>query len=414
MKESENLKNDDQLLSMMEEMQDQIEELEKNLQAQIEINSEQQKTISELSSEKLILKSEVQKKSETIISQNEQIEKLSESDLVLKRNEKLEKENTRLQNLVKITKEEAGAKVEVAKKMAQEDINSIRNDYAVKVSGLNERQDAVGRRETLVSTRENNLNAEIRNKATNMVRAEIDALASVASNQRKQLQEAYATKNNKLQRKYKQLKAGYRGVVFVNLFYSIITTILTAIKTEVIGNDFKAFIKAICGAIQTLFLWSIDAGTFVAKLGDMIPNMVVGNIVHWMLLVIVSVGIVGGAGVLIFIVAKKYVKYFKEKQMDEISVYVGLLIFAFILFVADFIKSIVSINLIVVAIVIFVGYTVVRGIIQSENTEVKKQIIKRTTITVGGIGVFVVVVHFFGAIGIIAVTIGGLLAVSES
>lgn len=343
----------------------------------------------------------------------EAIEKMSESDLVLKKSEKIEKENIGLQNLVKVTKEEAEAKVVAVKKKAHEDISSIRNDYAAKVSGLSGREESVGRREILVSAREKNIDTEITNKAKNMVQAEIDVLACAASNQRNQFENAYAINSDKLQRQYKQMKAGYRGVVFFTLFYSIITTILTAIKTDVIGNDFKAFINAIIRAIQMLFSWSVDVGLFVAKLGDMIPNTVVANVVHWILLVIVGAVIVGGAGVLLFIVGRKYVRFFKTKQMDEISVYAGVLILAFTMFAADYIKSIVSFNLIVTAIVMFVGYTVIRGIIQSENTEVKKQILKYTAIIVGGIGVFSVMVHFFGIAGIIAMPIGCWLTSSN-
>lgn len=90
------------------------------------------------------------------------------------------------------------------------------------------------------------------------------------------------------------------------------------------------------------------------------------------------------------------------------QVYVGLLIFALTMFAADFIKSIVSINLIAAAIMMFFGYSVIRGIIQAENEEIKKQILKYTAIAVGGIGVFAVMVHFFGAIGIIAVPLAFL------
>lgn len=136
--------------------------------------------------------------------------------------------------------------------------------------------------------------------------------------------------------------------------------------------------------------------------------MVVSNVVHWILVVIVSEGIVGGAGVMIFIMGKKYVKYFKNEQMDEISVYVGLLIFALTMFAADFIKSIVSINLIAAAIMMFFGYSVIKGIIQAENEEIKKQILKYTAIAVGGIGVFAVMVHLFGVIGVIAVPLAFL------
>ena len=71
----------------MEEMQDQIEELQTDVQVEIEKNPEAQKTISKLSPENstLKIKNDIQKKSEIIISQNERIEKLNESDLVLRK-----------------------------------------------------------------------------------------------------------------------------------------------------------------------------------------------------------------------------------------------------------------------------------------------------------------------------------------
>ena len=55
MNESENLKNDDQLLEMMEEMQDQIERVQTELQKEQAKNLEAQKVISKISSENSIL-----------------------------------------------------------------------------------------------------------------------------------------------------------------------------------------------------------------------------------------------------------------------------------------------------------------------------------------------------------------------
>lgn len=281
------------------------------------------------------------------------------------------------------------------------------------MSGLSGREDAVGRREIIVSAREKDIDAEIKNKAANMVQTEIDVLASGASNQRNKLENAYAIKSNKLQRQYKQMKAGYRGAVFFTLFYSIITTILTAFKTEVIGNDFMDFINAIISAIQTLFEWSVDAGSFVAKLGDKIPNTMVASMVHWLLVAVVCAGLIGCIGVTMYVIGKKYVKFFKEKQMEEISILVGFLIPIMIVFMTDFIKSIIPINLYFVAIMMFVGYTVIRGIIQVENPKIKKRILKYSAIVVGGLGVFSVMIHFFGIAGIIAIPIGCCLTSSN-
>ena len=75
--------------------------------------------------------------------------------------------------------------------------------------------------------------------------------------------------------------------------------------------------------------------------------------------------------------------------------YVGLFVLAIITFMADIIKSIQSINFFLVAFGVFIGYTVVRGNIQAENAEGKKKVIRYLGITVGGIGLFVVMVHFF-------------------
>lgn len=413
MNDSENLKNEDQLLSMMEEMQDQIEGLQTDILAEQEKTLEAQKTISKLSSENSTLKNEIWKKSEIIVSQNEKIEKLSESDLVLKKNEELKKENARLQNHVKKTEEEAEAKVEVAKEQADKEVAKVKQDFKDREYVLSGREEGVGQRETLVTIKEHNIDTEIKNKALAMVEAEINVLASAASRERKELAEAYMIKTQKLQRKYAAMMAGYKGMVQFTLFYAIFTTVIMAIKTEVVRVDFMEFIHMIGNGIMAIFEWSKIAGLFVARLGDMIPNTTAALIIHWILLIIVCTAIIGGLGVSLVVLVKKYMSFYRKRQADAISVYVGLFVLAIIVFVADMIKSILSINLFMVALVIFVGYTIVRGVIQAENTEAKKKIMKYAGIAMGGVGTFAIIVYFFGAIGIIAIPIGMLIAEGE-
>lgn len=57
---------------------------------------------------------------------------------------------------------------------------------------------------------------------------------------------------------------------------------------------------------------------------------------------------------------------------------------------ADVIKSILSINLFTMALVIYVGYTVVRGG-QAENMETKTKILKYIGIVVKRVGTFAVI-----------------------
>ena len=94
----------------------------------------------------------------------------------------------------------------------------VKQNFEAKESALSGREEGVGQRETLVTIKEHNIDAEIKNKALAMVEAEINVLASAASRQRKELAEATKIKNHKLQRKYDAMIAGYKGMVRFTLF----------------------------------------------------------------------------------------------------------------------------------------------------------------------------------------------------
>ena len=406
MSDLENLKNDDQLLSMMEEMQDQIEDLQNRLQKEVEKNSEAQKKISQLSSQISMLKNEVQKKSE-------RIEKMNESDLILKKNAELEKKIIEAQNKEKKTREEAEIMVAAVKEKAKKDVEDIQSEYKKRVASLDQRKEKIENRELILSARESDFDGEISRKADGIVRKQVMELGSKLNNKIKDLEKEYQKKTDTVISKYNNMIFTYRGRLFFILFYSILTTIITAFKTDALVTDFIACIMAIKNYAIVLEGWISIVAIFIARLGDMIPQEVVATIVHWILVITVSVTIIGGIGWLIFILGRKYVKFFKDKQADEISVFVGIIVLAITIFMADTMKSILSINLFYLMSIVFVGYTVVRGIVQAENIEAKKKILKYAGIMVGCVVVVVAIGYFFGPIGIIAVPIGCLLSYSE-
>ena len=417
MNDLENLRNDDQLLSMMEEMQTQIEDQQKQLQEESEKNSEAQKMISRISSENSTLRNELQEKSE-------RIEKMNESDLIVKKNEELEKKIIEVQNSEKKTREEAEVKVEAVKRKAEEDVDAVERRYHDKVSSLASREYEVSHRERAVSARENNVNTEINTKAEKLVKDKISSLEMKCDNKKFALERQYENNNSRmlhqhkkkmseLNAKYKAMVVGYRGMVYFTLFYSIFTTIITAWKTEVFAKDVVAFMMAIKEGVITMCGWILAAASFVARLGDMLPQKVVASIVHWILVVGVYGVVIGAIGWAVLVLGKKYTRFFKDKQADEISVFIGLITLAMVVFASGLIKSILSINLVGLMIAVFVGYTIVRGIIQAENVEVKKNILKWTGIVVGCVAGVIGIGYFFGAIGLIAIPIGGMLAYSE-
>ena len=73
-----------------------------------------------------------------------------------------------------------------------------------------------------------------------------------------------------LNTKYQAMVDGYRGMVYFILFYSVITTLITACLSDAFVNDFRAFFRAIWDGANVLVGWVKIAADFVARLGDML------------------------------------------------------------------------------------------------------------------------------------------------
>lgn len=402
MSDLENLKNDDQLLSMMEEMQDQIEDLQNRLQTEVEKNSEAQKKISQLSSQISMLKNEVQKKSE-------RIEKMNESDLILKKNAELEKKIIEAQNKEKKTREEAKVTVEAVKEKAKKDVEEAMENYNEKVASLGHRDNIIINLESKITEKESNINKEITTKAASMIANQISNLERDYKNKNRRMERDYNDKLTRVKVKYRNMTMGYRSMVLTALFYGILTTFMTAFKSNVFKSDFIEFFRNIYNVIVFALECIKFIANFVAKLGDMIPQMRVALIVHW-ILVFVVFAIIVGAFVWIFIKAsKKYICFFKKTQADEISLFFGLAMLAIGVFIPDDVKALLSINIFTVIILIFLVYTVFRWILQADNKERKRKLLKHSLITIGIISGIALMVYLFGGIFFIALPIGMIL-----
>ena len=142
MNDSNDLKIED-LLCIAENTQAQLE-------LKIEENSKAQERISRLSSEVLILKNELLKKSETIVSLNEKIETLSKSDLQLKKSKELMA---------------AGLK-------AQREAEAIRSACDADRQELILKESALADRESRLHKKEEHLDREIKSKAEDLIKAD--------------------------------------------------------------------------------------------------------------------------------------------------------------------------------------------------------------------------------------------------
>lgn len=301
------------------------------IKEQMNLIGELQEQISKLSSEKSILLNEIQKKSQKIISLNEQIGRLAESDLVLKRNEQLEKQNARLES----EKQEA---IQKADTVAQ----NYKAEYERKLAEV-ERQkkqaEAMKESALMDTARQNTL---IQRKAEAMNKEKMKTI----------------------EKQYKAKIAGYEGVMMGSLLYGTLCTLFTAVRSRAFMSDFKTFFQAIWDFLQLCAEEVIYGAEWAAQLGDMIPQPTIAAIVHWLIQIVVMVAVAGGAGFLLFVITRKLYERYKENFADKISLAEILISFAVAVFFAEPLQSFLPINLFFLLILIHVLYIGIRQYIK--------------------------------------------------
>ena len=341
--------NVDELLTMLEEVQDQNDSLWEQLETEKKKNSEAQEEISNLSSENSLLRNTLQQKSEMIVSLNEKIGMLQESDKVLEENLRLRKKNSELQEMNRSVQKESEAVVSAAKEK-----------YDNLIGQLDNREQKVVKRENEVDWRIKAQDAEVARLSENRI-----------SGRMRQMENEHRKRLAELESKYKSMRSRYAGIIYMAVAYGVLTTVITAIKNEVIVSDAISFSGSIVKGGAGLYEFAVKAGSFVSQIADRLPWELVATVMHWILLTLTEAVIIGGAALLAFMALKAYIRLF-------------LLVFA--------------------------AYSLIRAILQAENTTVRNAVVKYAAIVGGSIAGLVLMVHFFGAIGIIAIPIGVMIA----
>ena len=98
-------------------------------------------------------------------------------------------------------------------------------------------------------------------------------------------------------------------MLIVLLWYAIVTTVFAAIRSETFLSDFTAFVDTVWNGICQSGKWIVNVGNALAQVGERISNETVAIVAHWILFIIVIVGVAVVVGVLIVIVEKKLQRY---------------------------------------------------------------------------------------------------------
>ena len=333
MTDSNDLKQDE-LLTMMESMQDQLEKQLTQLETLRTENYKALKTVSDLSSENSTLRSELQKKSDTIVSQNKKLkdQAIVEADLVKSEEAKRAgKKALREADLLKAIQE--GREAELDERAAE------------------------------IKRKEGDLVAEIETEATKRIFDVRYKLNEEHKRKEEHIWEMSRLREQATADKYKKLTIRYQVEFTILLFYGVIVTALQVIATP----------KLMEGAIQFITYWFqalvdfdtnvIGFGHKIANISSLIPDPTASGIIFWVLLILISVIVIGIVYLTIYSLIITYVKYLKANQFDRYTVIAAITALAFTIFLANVIKGIAPINLFAIQIGLFLAYSGVRALV---------------------------------------------------
>ena len=331
-----NSKTDDVLIIMMEDMQDELEQMKNRL-------AEKDKTIAKLqkqlqtsvpSSTVSALKNKIQEQADEIVSLNEHIVRLNSADLILKDNVRLKEENSRIVR-----------ETEKAVSNVRKEIDDEKQKLGMQAMELIEAEKKVKKYQAYLDDRIADQNEHIKKEASAM-----------SAKTRKDCEILYHKKERKLENEYKAKNAGHISIYYGTISYSIILTLLTALSSELFIRDAADFF---------ITIWEIFC-MVVDKIKDLCFNFgglsygisnPIGQKIVFVLLFSIPILIAITIEAVVVLLGDKYIKWYKEKIADYISLFVAFITLAISTTLSEYVKAFLPINLIALNIIIHLIYS---------------------------------------------------------
>ena len=172
--------------------------------------------------------------------------------------------------------------------------------------------------------------------------------------------ERYDTQREKLAGRYKAKTVMYEALMFLLIWYSVSTTLFQMIRSKIFISDCVVFFDTIATFIQTIAGWIILTGKNMAQISNGISNPVVAGIVYWLIRILICGGCLVGAGILVAFIEIKIAGLYKKYCWDMITIMVILVSMAIAIYFADWIRTILPVNLLFLLLLVQVIYVVIR------------------------------------------------------
>ena len=159
-----------------------------------------------------------------------------------------------------------------------------------------------------------------------------------------------------LEKKYKDMTTGYESIMFLLAWYSIATTLFTAILSPVFLNDCITFFGTIGKGMVSLFREFVTGADSFGQLSNGISNSIVSGIVYWLIAAIVMGILFLITGFLIIGIGYQVGKIYRKYCWDIFSIMVAIMSTAIVIYFGEWIKSVFPINLIALLLLVHVVY----------------------------------------------------------
>ena len=172
--------------------------------------------------------------------------------------------------------------------------------------------------------------------------------------------ERYDTQREKMAGRYKAKTAIYEALMFLLIWYSVSTTLFQMIRSKIFISDCVVFFDTIATFIQNIAGLTILVGKNVAQVSNGISNPVIAEIIYWLIRILICGGCLVGAGILVVFIGIKIAGLYKKYCWDMITIMVILVSMAIAIYFADWIRTILPVNLLFLLLLVQVIYVVIR------------------------------------------------------
>ena len=178
---------------------------------------------------------------------------------------------------------------------------------------------------------------------------------------KRKVSQEYKSKASAITKKYDTMTKTYYVELVSLVMFSLIATISQVWKEPIIVEDMAHFLSGLWNVIVTGYKLTEHAGRSIASVAEAIDNPTVSAILYWVICILVIATIIGAVGAGIVYVSYRYAIYIREHQWDRHTVIAVVADLAVTMFLAREIRSVIPVNLILMQILLFLGYSGVRA-----------------------------------------------------